>query len=112
MNPQPRARTTDPHTSHAAAASVKRRRSAQVRGIIAALLKTYGPMTDEDIAEWYADQDHAPVSSPSGLRTRRSELVTLGEVVDTGERRRLASGRLAIVWGSTKPRRDNLPLSA
>lgn len=96
------ARNTDPSTSHEAARTVRRRLCEQVRAEVAALLEKYGPLTDEDIAEWWTDPvlgATLPVVSPSGLRTRRAELVTAGKVVDTGERRRLASGRRAIVWG-------------
>jgi len=40
-----------------------------------------------------------PSVSPSGLRTRRRELVDAGEVIDTGRREQLSSGRWATVWG-------------
>ena len=96
------ARNTDPDTSHEAARTVRRRLCEQVRAGVVRLLEKYGPMTDEDIAEWWTDPGFAdvfPVVSSSGLRTRRAELVTEGRVVETGERRRLTSGRRAIVWG-------------
>jgi hypothetical protein len=92
----PRARTTDPDTSHAAAASVTSLANTQ-RGIYM-LLSLDGPATDEELLYRWHERMAAPMS-PSGLRTRRSELVDMGYVRDTGDRRPLQSGRNAIVWG-------------
>lgn len=39
-----------------------------------------------------------PRASESGIRTRRSELVKRGMIVDTGKRVTLDSGRQAKVW--------------
>jgi hypothetical protein len=39
--------------------------------------------------------------SSSGIRTRRNELVRKGLLQDTGDRRKLKSGRHAIVHGLT-----------
>lgn len=88
------ARRTDPWTSHEAAASVKVRESQK---LVLSLLRQ-GPATDEELA----DRAHAASAaiSPSGLRTRRCELVVLGLAVDTGERRRTAAGRQTIVWAA------------
>lgn len=60
------------------------------------LFKKYGPMTDTRLLE-IAAQERIE-QSDSGLRTRRSELVTLGLIVDSGSRDRLESGRLSILW--------------
>lgn len=103
MTTTARARTTDPTTSHAAAQSVRVCRSAGVRAGILYLLghDARRALSDVEIAVEYGalvTRGEAPVCSPSGLRTRRAELVTRGEVVDTGHRVRLASGRQAIVW--------------
>lgn len=87
----PVARRTDPGTSWAAADSVNDVGKLQAR-ILAAL--AHGPMTDEQLAE--ALRDFHP--SPSGLRTRRSELVDAGQVRASGQTERLASGRRAILW--------------
>lgn len=84
------ARTTDPSTSHAAAASVNLTRSRQI------VLTTlgYGPMTDDDLV-WLCRNE--PIS-PSRARTARKELVDLGLVRSTGRTERLRSGRHATVW--------------
>lgn len=85
------ARATDPQTSHDAAKSVNVTRG---QTIVYSILAGYGPMTDVELLA------HIPphTLSPSGARTRRAELVTLGRVRDTGRRQRLESGRFAIVW--------------
>lgn len=94
--PPPVARRTDPATSHRAAQSVHH--SDRTRERVYQLLADLGPMTDEEIFAAYA-QTHAPeIASPSGLRTRRSELVTQGRVMDSTERRPTAAGRDSIVW--------------
>ncbi len=88
------ARKTDPTTSHAAAASVKDITTTQ-EFILMALTR---PLTDVDLVTAYRAFKSAPPASESGIRSRRSELVALGKVVDTGDRQRLESGRHAIVW--------------
>lgn len=88
------ARNDDPITSHLAAASVTGIRASQ-RMILGAIQR-HGPGTDEDIYRWLKDEGHQ--ISLSGARTRRSELVRLGYVEDSGAKRLLPSRRLAIVW--------------
>ena len=87
-----RARRTDPETSHEAAASVRNIRGSQVRVIN--LLKAYGPMTDEKLVTFAY---HAGMS-PSGIRTRRSELVAKGLVEYAGYKQVMSTGRMARVW--------------
>ena len=94
-----RARTTDPQTSHDAAKRVKG--VSMVQNTILLILWTGGPMTDLQIAEAYYERvadGTAPNQSESGLRTRRKELVDMGKISATGEKRRLDSGRYANVW--------------
>jgi hypothetical protein len=86
------ARVTDPETSHAAGASV--RNVTEVQRCILWLLAEWSRLTDEDIQSRYI----GPRASQSGLRTRRAELVKAGKVRDSGQRKRLSSGREAIVW--------------
>lgn len=97
------ARWGDPETSHDAARSVSaltEKRAAVLRTIRDFQKRSdiWHPeavgATDVDVAAWYI----GPSQSPSGLRTRRAELVDLGLVWDSGQRVRLPSGRMAIVW--------------
>ena len=90
----PRARTTDPKTSHDAAESVQDVTATQDY-VLRALRK---PRTDVELLEAYRNFKRAPRASESGLRTRRSELVRQGLVRDSGRRVVLESGRAAIVW--------------
>jgi hypothetical protein len=87
-------RTSDPITSHLAADSVQGIRASQ-RMILGAL-ERHGPGTDEDIFGWLRLEGHK--ISLSGARTRRSELVSLGYVEDSGEKAMLPSRRLSIIW--------------
>lgn len=93
-----RARESDPETSHAAADSITpdKLRASQ-RAVLNVLRLRGGKGTDEQIAESYT-RGSWPAQSPSGLRTRRKELVEAGLVEDSGERVTLPSGRDSIVW--------------
>jgi hypothetical protein len=93
-----KARKTDPSTSHEAAASVVNITDTQK--VILHLLKK--PMTDLELVQTFYKSVNRNVlwASESGIRSRRSELVQRGKVVDTGAREKLPSGRNAIVWRS------------
>jgi hypothetical protein len=91
----PRARAGDPQTSHDAAASVEHLRQSQI-AVLATLVTLGEPATDEQIADAY--RGRWPRQSPSGLRTRRSELVEAGLVEDSGVRVTMSTGRKAIAW--------------
>ena len=93
-----KARNTDPETSHAAAASVTLETLTQTQALVLQMLQTHGAMTDEQLCMRIADDQRSPVSV-SGVRTRRSELVAAGKIVDTGQRVPTRTGRQAIVWG-------------
>lgn len=91
---RPTARRTDPDTSHEAADSLSHEHIRATQQRILGLLQNFGPMTDHEIeAQW-----PWPPVSPSGLRTRRAELVDQGRVTHNGQYRTLASGRRARVW--------------
>lgn len=96
------ARRDDPETSHDAAASVAVRES---QAAVLAVFTTAGPMTDEELHDTYLRAAFTGTLRPqssSGLRTRRSELVRLGYICWTGERRVMRTGRLARVWGKVQ----------
>lgn len=95
-----KARTTDPHTSHEAAASVKNLTQTQM-AILNVLIKLRRPAADEEIIHHYQVQARlgiAPRASESGIRSRRAELVAYGKVVGKGEGR-TASNRKTVLWG-------------
>jgi hypothetical protein len=91
-----KARNSDPATSHEAADSV--RNITDTQKVILHLLAQ--PMTDLELVETFykAVNRNKLWASESGIRSRRSELVQQGKVLDTGAREKLASGRNAIVW--------------
>lgn len=97
-------RETDPDTSRQAAASLSAERMRETQRVIVDILDRFGPACDEDIAV-YARQleslGEAPKQSPSGLRSRRAELVAAGIVRDSGDRTKTSSGRQTIVWELT-----------
>lgn len=93
------ARRTDPGTSHAAAKSVRNQTDTHER--ILELFERFGDATDEDLLIYWeqcASLFDWPTISPSGLRSRRAELVALGLVVDTGRKDKTSTGRACIVW--------------
>lgn len=92
---QAHARRTDPQTSHDAAASVRGIRESQAD--VLTVIRKHGPVSDEQISWYYRDMG-MPRQSESGLRTRRSELVTLGLVVDSGLLGYTLSNRKTVLW--------------
>lgn len=101
--PVAHARNRDPRTSHDAAKTVTASKTSRMRAAIAKLLHHYGPMTDEVLLRRYAELvSKNPTAglnaSDSSVRTRRSELVEMGIVRDSGRRDLTSSGSLATVW--------------
>lgn len=92
----PRARKTDPKTSHDAAESVNEVTRTQ-EYVLKALRR---PRNDAQLIEAYRSYKTAPRASESGIRSRRAELVDRGLVVDSGQRVKMDSGRWSIVWRS------------
>ncbi|CAB4218087.1 hypothetical protein UFOVP1608_5 [uncultured Caudovirales phage] len=93
------ARPSDPVTSHEAAASIGDLTLTQRR--VLEVLERYGPATDEEINRYYfhlAQVFDWNAVSPSGLRSRRAELVATGKVKDSGERGTTKSGRSTVSW--------------
>ena len=91
------ARNTDPETSHLAAASLASDKLRASQDEVLRFMRARGPLTDDQLVRTYVG---TVPQSPSGLRTRRSELVARGLVEDTGKRVVLPSGRKAIVWAA------------
>jgi hypothetical protein len=96
VDPQARARRSDPPTSHAAAESVGDLRESQ-RAVLATFLE-HGPMHDELLIARYGQQ---PPQSESGLRTRRCELFNLDLLRATGGIAKTSYGRDTAVWELT-----------
>jgi hypothetical protein len=91
----PNTRTTDPQTSHEAEASLTG--LAETYRIILNTLRNNGPMNDPALIR--AFQSSGKRASDSGIRSRRSELTAQGLIYDTGDRIKMESGRMSIVWG-------------
>lgn len=91
------ARLTDPPTSHAAAPPVPKVWQIQVR--ILNILRTHGPLTHEEIRDWYLlAHGYGRGSSPASIRTRTSELHEQGGVRAVDRNGVTASGRSATRW--------------
>lgn len=97
---KPRARKTDPSTSHQAARSVKKLLEKQCAVLMLLKQHPLGLTLEELVTNLTYRQrlGKAKWQSDSGIRTRCSELVTLGYVVPSGIKRVTRSGRRAIVW--------------
>lgn len=102
---KPRARNTDPDTSHAAAFSV--RNVGATHQAILELFKAAGQkgLADMEMIAMYDTYRLAkgwPLVSESGLRSRRNELVKIGCIEDTGRKTRLATKRMGKIWAITE----------
>lgn len=93
-----RARNTDPWTSHAAARSIPYDKLRESQQFVYECYQTFGPMHHERLVEVYAAARRWRPQSPSGLRSRASELVDAGWLRDSGEVVVLPSKRRSIVW--------------
>lgn len=102
----PRARRSDPLTSHQAAAVVGNLRESQ-RAVLTIFIDAGRPLIDEELIALYSDaliedrrrlRNGAPVQSESGIRTRRRELADAGLIEDSGERRANSNGNSSIEW--------------
>ena len=89
----PRARRTDPITSHEAADSNDVTRSI---GWVLSLLHNVGPLADHEIEAAARRRDVR--FTGQRLRTARAALVRQGKVTDSGETRLTLNGRRAQVW--------------
>jgi hypothetical protein len=98
----PRARNTwrrqDPETSRKAAESISLSKVTEVQRCILALLRIYGPLTDEELVGTFQDTYDDIKASPQSIRSRRAELVRKFMVTGTEERRLTEHGGEATVW--------------
>jgi hypothetical protein len=97
VQPRIRVRSFDHSTSWEAAISISPEKSRLIYQRIYDSLKRFGPSTDTEIRNLYETQFLDSVS-PSGLRTRRAELVATGWVVATDEKRLNHRNRREMVW--------------
>lgn len=96
----PAARATDPATSHEAAATITVQRMRADHQLVLAALHDHGPMTDFGIAAKVSAALGRIVKQTS-LGVRRSELVRLGLVRNSGRRAPSDTGTSSIVWALT-----------
>ena len=94
------ARTTDPQTSHDAAASVGN--ISKVQHAILQILNGRGMHDENMIAQYRMWQelgsDLYPQATDQSIRSRRAELVKLGLVKACPMKEKMSTGRLATVW--------------
>lgn len=88
-------RRRDPSTSLQAALSQTPDKTRMLYTAIYAVLERKA-MTDEELLSLF--QDRGKAVTPSGVRSRRSELAEAGWVRDSGERRDTKAGHPSIVW--------------
>ena len=93
----PFTRRTDPETSFEAAASIHSLTRKQEA--VFEVFRCYKRMHDAELLIRYPPE--FPKQSPSGLRTRRSELVRAGRLEHTGDYAENAQGRRCRIWGLT-----------
>jgi hypothetical protein len=93
----PRARKSDPITSHLAADSNGNR--AQVQQAVLSLFsnKSFG-LTDEEMTRLYFGSVNCPATHTDSPRKRRSELAGRGVLRDAGIKRPTVSGRQSVAW--------------
>jgi hypothetical protein len=91
----PHARLTDPETSQEAAKSVSK--LTETYDLIIATFRKLGPMNDDQLLTAIR-ANSTRLLSDSGIRSRRSELASMGKLQDSGQRIKMQSGRLSIVW--------------
>lgn len=105
-HPDPRARTTDPGTSHTAAEHVAPR-TQTIRAAVLETLAVYAgpkPFTLLDVVGWYARRaanGRAPVTTDSSVRTRVCELVRDKTIHDTGFKATVDGHRPMTLWAVT-----------
>jgi hypothetical protein len=94
LPPKANARRTDPDTSHEAAASFSEKRLTAIQGDVLSFFRQVRRATDEELERVLL------VKYPgfSTLRKRRTDLLQMGLLRDSGQRKRNASGHNMILW--------------
>jgi hypothetical protein len=98
----PATRAGDPATSRAAARRASQDMTRKQLGVLT-IFQMFGAMTDEQLVDKYEEHlralgkrpefaDLLPTQTPSGIRSRRAELVKLQYLVPTGEKRIMRTG--------------------
>lgn len=96
---QPRARHTDPATSHAAAQSTTRRVESIRHHVLEVAYSLHEGFTHRElIAAYRAWPYPLPRATDSSIRTRCHELLERGYIEDTQRRVKGPTGRSEIVW--------------
>lgn len=90
------ARNADPETSREAADSLTD--LGRYRALVLTMLREAGASTDEELVTLFLTL--LRTGTPSGVRTRRSELTRMGLVRWTGEHRIGHTGRRARLWAA------------
>jgi hypothetical protein len=101
-NSGPATRAGDPETSRAAARRASDDMTKKQLGVLT-VFQMFGALTDEELVDKYEEHvralskrpefaDLLPIQTPSGIRSRRAELVRLGYLVPTGQKRRMRTG--------------------
>ena len=96
------AHTGDPETSHKAAASISEPTLQERQQAVLHLLRRYGLQTATEIDQAYL-LVYGKTTSYSGLKTRVTELVRMGLVRDSGQRKMAKSGRNHVLWQAVPP---------
>lgn len=98
-------RRSDPDTSKEAGKAMTGEKLNRLQNEVMAFFKFYRDphaccgVTDEEMQDWFsAHRAGARGYGQSTLRSRRAELVRMGKIVDSGDRRLNRGGRKCVVW--------------
>lgn len=97
----PKARISDPETSHEAAASLDPTKLSELMIAIIQITREAGKITDGDLISKYYEYSQIfgwEVYEPQTIRSRRSDLVKAGKIEFSGEYGITRSGRRTRMW--------------
>lgn len=90
----PRARRTDPDTSHEAGEALTEKRLSDIQTDVLSWFRTVKRATDEQLETHFRDKYTAQTT----VSKRRTDLVRLGYLRDSGERQLNSNNRRMIIW--------------